>query len=175
MDKNARKILFIAVYAIGLFVLVMAMWSLFADFTIGKSAYDVSSEAEASVAEAGKYAYWLSGAGFFILLPFAVGTLLTCFIRRLSVSVLTAVYGLLAFVALIVITAVVGGLSYDDNGEVLENVCLVVSAFQVELMWAMAPVVLLSIFAVIISVKNKTAERIGSADAVVAEKTEVEQ
>lgn len=49
----------------------------------------------------------------------------------------------------------------NDNGEVLENVCLVVSAFQVELMWAMAPVVLLSIFAVIISVKNKTAERIG--------------
>ena len=82
---------------------------------------------------------------------------------------------MLAFVALIVITAVVGGLSYDDNGEVLENVCLVVSAFQVELMWAMAPVVLLSIFAVIISVKNKTAERIGSADAVVAEKTEGEQ
>ena len=175
MDKNARKVLFIAVYAIGLFVLVMAMWSFLADFAFGKGAYDISSEAAPSVAEAGEYAYWFSGAGFFILLPFAVGSVLACFIRRLPVSVLTAVYGLLALAALIVMAAVAGGVPYDDDGELLQNVYLVITALQLELMTAMAPVVLLSIFAVVFSVRNKNAERVNPADAAVAEKGEGEQ
>ena len=169
MDKNARKILFIAVYAIGFFALIMAMWTLFANFTIGKGAYDASMDAKASLAEAGKYTYWLSGAGFFILLPFAAGCLLTCFSKRLPVSVLTAVYGLLALTALIVMTAVSGGVSYNDSGSIMEDVYLVISTFQLSLMQAIVPVAILTALAIVLLVKNKK-EKSAETDGETKEK-----
>lgn len=142
MDKKTFKTLFIVIMGISFFVLLMSAWTLFSNFTIGKGAMDIATEQKDYIAKAGKIVYWFSGAGFFVLLPFIVGLIFTCFAKRRKVCLFTAIYGMIAFVAFVVLTAVANVAAYED-GEVLDEAYLLISALQVNLMQVLIPTALL--------------------------------
>lgn len=142
MDKKAIKTLFIVITGISFFVLLMSAWTLFSNFTIGKGAMDIATEQKDYITKAGKIVYWFSGAGFFVLLPFIVGLMFTCFAKRRKVCLFTAIYGMIAFVAFVVLTAVANVAAYED-GEVLDEAYLLISALQVNLMQVLIPTALL--------------------------------
>ena len=142
MDKKAIKTLFIVITGISFFVLLMSAWTLFSNFTIGKGAMDIATEQKDYIAKAGKIVYWFSGAGFFVLLPFIVGLIFTCFAKRRKVCLFTAIYGMIAFVAFVVLTTVANVAAYED-GEVLDEAYLLISALQVNLMQVLIPTALL--------------------------------
>lgn len=143
MDKKAIKTLFIVITGISFFVLLMSAWTLFSNFTIGKGAMDIATEQKEYIAKAGKIVYWFSGAGFFVLLPFIVGLIFTCFAKRRKVCLFTAIYGIIAFAAFVVLTAVANVAAHYESGKVIDEAYLLISALQVNLMQALIPTALL--------------------------------
>lgn len=143
MDKKAIKTLFIVITGISFFVLLMSAWTLFSNFTIGKGAMDIATEQKEYIAKAGRIAYWFSGAGFFVLLPFIVGLIFTCFAKRRKVCLFTAIYGIIALAAFVVLTAVANVAAHYESGKVIDEAYLLISALQVNLMQALIPIALL--------------------------------
>lgn len=143
MDKKTFKTLFIVIMGISFFVLLMSAWTLFSNFTIGKGAMDIATEQKEYIAKAGRIVYWFSGAGFFVLLPFIVGLIFTCFAKRRKVCLFTAIYGMIAFVAFVVLTAVANVAAHYESGKVIDEAYLLISALQVNLMQALIPIALL--------------------------------
>lgn len=153
MDKKAIRTLLLVIVGISFFALLMCELTLFSNFTIGKGSMDITTDnIDVSISKAGKIVYWFSGAGFFILLPFIIGLVFTCFAKRRKACLFAAIYGIIAFVIFIVLMSLANIGAYED-GEVLDEAYLLISAFQLNLIQATVPTVLLVIWAFVMAAK----------------------
>lgn len=152
MDKKAIRTLLLVIVGISFFALLMCELTLFSNFTIGKGSMDIANEEAEYIAKAGKIVYWFSGAGFFILLPFIIGLVFTCFAKRRKVCLFAAIYGIVVFVAFIVFMVVANTAAYSKE-YVLDSAYLLISAFQLNLIQATVPTVLLVIWAFVMAAK----------------------
>lgn len=151
MDKKTSKYVFAAIYGVSFVALAVGMFTLFVNFTIGKSSLDLAYDANAA-----PYVYALSIVGFVFCAVLIVFCIMSCVGRTRGFTIPAVVFGIITTVALIVIMIVANISIYDEEHKFQSSSYLLVSTFQASVLQVLIPIVIIVILSCVVMIKSKS-------------------